>query len=779
MVKNYLTVAIRSLVRDRFYALINISGLAVGVAFSILAFLYVQEEWTFDGFHKNGDRIYRIYSHAPDHIGSSSSSMLGPALQTAFDDGVTPVRVHNRTATLTVADVTIREREAFVDPNFLSVFTFPSVEGDVSSALTDRHSIVLTESHARRLFGEARPVGKTVSCEIRRTSIDLVVTAVLKDPPRNSTFRFGCLLPFELSPQAADPWNYSNIETYVLFDSDSRRSAVASALPQMSKTWLGNEYRKTFRLQPLANIHLDPEIGGGSASHPAYAWILAGIALLVITVASVNFTTLSVARLASRSREVGLRKVLGAQRRQVSAQFLSESLLISALALLAGIGLSWLLLPTFNAMTGRAFTFSDGSLPRSILFLGLITATIGLMSGSYPALIVAGFQPSAALRDRLRLGDTGLLGRVLVVVQFGLSIFMVIGALVGSRQLDYLRSKPLGVRVEQIVTVRTFGFSEEGTRKEALYKEALATNANIVSVAGIGHYLTNSMQSWTNIKAPGGEEVKVQSIAVDYGLIETMDMQLLSGKSLSRQRATTAGSREVVVNEALVKQLGLTDPVGSFLDWGTSPPLVVGVVGDFHFRSLHHSIEPALLEARSSHFNQFMIRIRPENVPETIAFSKEAYERIHPEGTFRYAFFDDEVDKQYREEERWTRIVRYGALIAVFIAAIGAFGLTALTVGQRTKELGIRKVLGAGLHHLSILLGREIFSQVLIAGVMAWVAAYYAAGVWLRNFPYRIDLDADLFALGSLLTLAAVTVAISTHIVRAARENPVNALRAE
>lgn len=457
----------------------------------------------------------------------------------------------------------------------------------------------------------------------------------------------------------------------------------------------------------------------------------------------------------------------------MAGQYLSESVLMSFLSISSGVAVAYLLLPTFNSMTGREFSFATGSGHIALFLVGL-ALLIGVAAGSYPSIIMSRFEPVVALNDRIAVGGKGALGRILIFLQFGLSTFLIVGAFVSTRQLEFLQTKPLGIRVEQIVTVKGLGFSKEERGKAGVYLELLKATPGVVSAAGIGHYLTNQMQAWTTIPTEDGREPKVQNINVGPGLFETLDMKLLAGRSFSVEK--DAMSSNIMVNEEFSRQLNLT--VSQELKTGAHSRQVVGVVKDFHVQSLHHKIEPAIL-TMASYFNQFIVRIRPDNVAETLASLEASWKELSTSRSFSYSFLDDEVDRQYREEERWTRMVRYAASLAIFIACLGAFGLTALAAGRRKKELGIRKVLGARTRHIATLLGRDFLFQVPLAALVAWIGSYYATEKWLASFPYRITLTPDLFLLSSLLTVLVVVAAISAHIYRAAHSDPIVALRRE
>ncbi len=779
MLGNYLKVAFRNLVRHKVYSFINVTGLSIGIAFCVLTFLFVRREWTYDAFHENADRIYRVYMDDTGFEPSGvTSDALGPALAEAFPD-VRSVRIGWGSFSVMQGDRSFRESFRFVDPAILEVFTFPLVKGDPTTVLEGPYSVVITEAAARKYFGDKDPLGKVLSVEIwGRPPVvwDFVVTGIAKPVPKNSSIRFDFLAPFEAGGELRG-WSQEDIQTYLLLPEHRRPADLEERFPELLKMWLGEKRDARMGLQPLLEVHLNPGTRGPKpASNPAFSYILLGIALLVLVIACVNFMTLAVGRSFARAREVGMRKVVGASRTQLMKQFLGESMLLSAMALVAGVALAELLLPAFNSLAGQDLALADQADGVGLVFLLGLALAVGLAAGSYPAFVLSGFQSVAVLKRRLSLGGSSLFGRALVVFQLALSVFLVVSALLMARQLEYLRTKPLGFESDHVLYIHIWDLRERDSDLPGVYRNELLGHHGVLGVTGTSNALSSRTRYRNSIEHEGNE-MGVEMVFVGYDFLETMDISLLEGADFDTRNTDSRAS--IIVNEALVRRLGWDRPVaGRMLRMNKRDITVIGVVQDFHFRSLHHKIGPAVLRL-SPGFTRLLIRIRPENIPGTLAFLEEKWQEVAPDLPFQYSFLDEEVDRQYRKEERWNRIVQYSALFAVFIACLGAFGLTALAVARRTKEIGIRKALGATVPNILSLLSREFLVLVAVASVIAWPVAYYAMERWLQDFAYRIELGVGTFVLGGVLMLAIVLLAVGSQAMRAARANPVDALRYE
>ena len=557
MLGNYLKVAFRNLVRHKVYSFINVTGLSIGIAFCVLTFLFVRREWTYDAFHENADRIYRVYMDTGFGPSGITPDVLGPALVEAFPD-VRSVRISWGASSVIQGDRSFRENFRFVDPAILEVFTFPLVKGDPTTVLEDPYSVVITEAAARKYFGDEDPLGKVLSVEIwGRPPVvrDFVVTGIAKPVPKNSSIRFDFLAPFEAGGELRG-WSYSGIQTYVLLPEHMRPADLEERFPELVKMWLGEKRDGRMGLQPLLEVHLNPGTRGPEpASNPAYSYISLGIALLVLVIACVNFMTLAVGLSFARAREVGMRKVVGASRTQLMKQFLGESMLLSAMALVAGVALTELLLPAFNSLAGQDLALDDQADGVGLAFLLGLALAVGLAAGSYPAFVLSGFQPVAVLKRRLSLGGSGLFGRALVVFQLALSVFLVVSALLMARQLEYLRTKPLGFESDHVLRIQAWDLRERDSKLPQVYWNELLRHHGVLGVTGTSHSLTSQTRYLDSIEHEG-EEKQVDLVNVSYDFLETMKISLLEGRDFSNARDKKPEA-SIIVNEALVRRFGV------------------------------------------------------------------------------------------------------------------------------------------------------------------------------------------------------------------------------
>ena len=820
MLTNYAKIALRSLLKNKVYSLINVVGLSIGTAFCILTFLFVRQEWTYDQFHQHADHIYRVYVQVdgPDgervRMADYMPMALGPALEEGVPEIARTVRLaagrsaeyKDRRVRVEYGEHKFDEKMLLVDPVFLQIFSFPLQHGDPETALSSAHSVVLSAATARRYFGDQDPVGKrlAVGPSWRGGRFeDFTVAGVFAPLPDNSSIRFDLVFPYENAPflinREPDEWRPS-CNVYVQLEEGAQPTAVEERIASVAKEHMlqpgMDEDALQFFLQPLDELHTDTGmatwIGHGlrAASDPFYSYILSGITGLVLLIACINFANLAIGRAAVRGKEIGVRKVVGASRRQLACQFGGEALLLSFASLGLGVALAEISLSLFNAVTLRNLVLDYTRLSTLFAFLCLGGA-VALLAGSYPTLMLANFHPVQVLRGRLQLGGTSRFGRALVVVQFVFSVLLVISAVVMRQQMRLLHEKDLGYNQEQVVVVSTSALPEFAGLQGKL-KDSYLQHSKVVAVTTVRHAIMDEIwNSAKPVKRPDGGEVGVRQFFVDYDFLETLEMQLVEGRDFSAEfGADRAGA--MVVNQALVEVMGWEEPVGQTVEF-TDPKsarlqksdgigTVIGVVRDFHFFSLHRQVQPAALLLNSSIGNEsklVLVRIRPEGVRETLAFLNQQWRQIAPDADFRFSFLDQDIERYYREEERWERIVSYAALLAVFVACLGALGLTALAVHQRTKEIGIRKVLGATVPSVVALLSGQFIRLVGLANLIAWPVVYFAMGRWLEGFAYRIELGIELFLAGGAMTLVVVLATVSAQAVKAALTNPVEALRYE
>ncbi len=769
---SYLKTAVRNLARHRIYSAINIIGIAIGLAFCILTYLFVHNEWTYDTFHENADRIYRVYIKGRnERVHGVTPGPLGPALTEAFPDMQT-VRFASRTGKIGTENRAFRAKLGFTDPNFFNTFSFPILQGDPSHALQDKYSALITEKTAQKYFNNANPVGAVLPIEHKNEIQDYTITGIVKNAPKNSTIQFDLLLPFEQS-KIEDLWSFYSIFTFMMLPPNVHPNSLEQQFPKWTKNWWDEKRENQIKLQPLTKMHFDQTMYVSGRSNPVYSYILSGIALLVLFIACVNFTTLTLGRQATRAREVGLRKVVGAKRLQIANQFIGESLLLIFIALIAGIAIAELALPTFNTLAEKSLSMSDGLNLTTLAFLILLVSLAGITAGGYPALILSRLQPTQIIASRLQIKTGNRFGKALIVFQFALSIFFIITTLMMGKQLTFLRTQSLGYQTEHVIAISTSDLKKQNKTTETVFRDALRSHHAVISTTWINHPLNNDMRMSSPVKYQGSPKQSVETLNIDYDFFKTLDIKLVAGRAYARESPTDA-KEAIIVNEALVEKLGIEAPIGKTINDNT----IIGVVQNFHFRSLHHKIEPAIMTL-FIHTGRLLVRIHPENVPGTIAFIKEQWEKVALNQTFNFSFIDENLDKQYKKEERWNQMIQYATGFAIFIAALGAFGLAALATTRRTKEIGIRKVLGASQSQILSLLSQEFVLYIALSSLIAFPIAYYATNQWLQTFAYRTELGIGAFLLGSVAMFLVVLTTVTTQTLKAARANPADSLRDE
>ncbi len=805
MLRNYLKIALRNLFRNKIYSFINIFGLSVGIAFCILIYLFVRNEWSYDTFHKNARLIYRAavfenYSEQQQYFNTVTPFPLAQALEQNFPEVQRCVRIADVSDLVRQGEITFPERYHLVDPDFLEVFSFPLLQGEPESVLRTPNSVVLTEEMSKKYFGIEDPIGKTLSIKFAGGFQDFLITGIARNVPINSSIQFDFLLSFE---RAKELWgermrkNWFNVipETYVQVQDGVRGMELERKLPSLVKQIMGERYKEgayILRLQPLTTIHLDTSYPSGiePTSDPANSYVLAGIALLVLLIACINFMTLSIGRSVSRSREVGVRKVVGAVRSQLMRQFWGEAVLLSFFSLFLGIGTAVLLMPTFNSLANKNLHLAF-DVTTFFVLLGLM-GVVGFIAGSYPAGFLSAFKPVEVLKGKERQGNRNFLSHGLVVVQFALSIFLMISTIVMSEQLHFLRGKNLGYNSEQVVVITTNSNPQEGMRLVELFRNDLGKKTGIIQIAG-SIYTFGAGWETVDFHTDDGIFREFYLNRVDHDFLDTLGIELAAGRNFSKDFPSDL-REAVIVNEAFAEEFNWQSPIGERLPGRRFPThRVIGVVKDFNFESLHDPIRPMMLvldfttiyqgienhSVSSSRAPKIFVRIKPDNIPQTIALLKDTWEKIAPNVPFNFSFLDDDVDRLYRTEERWGKIVNYSSFFAILIACLGLFGLASLTITRRTKEICIRKVLGSSEAGVIRILCKDFAKLVLIANIIAWPVAYYAMYSWLEGFAFRTSIGLWIFFLAAALAFVIALATVSFQAVKAALINPVDGLRYE
>ena len=817
MLTNDLKIAWRHLLRNKTYAVINVVGLALGIACCVLLALFVRSEWTYDAFHEKADRIVRVNRVTTEPSGdrttaASSPAPLAPALTEAFPEVETAVRLNDGSVRITQGDTDFEAEALFADSTFFDVFSFTLLRGTPERALRVPQGIVLTEPAARRYFGTADPLGETLTVRIENETIQAEVTGVVEAPPARSSLQFEMLLPFPLYAYnysgrirevAMQRWDFPVGATFALLRMPDQRAALASKLDRFADQHFGASSPNTqddgsvvigsgrgnteLSLQPLTDIHLNPDISPTALtapSDPIYSYLLAGAALLVLLIGGINFTTLALGRSAGRAREVGVRKVLGARRGQVRSQFWGEALLTSSAALILGLVLASLFLPAFNQMAGTELTFA--LTPSVGLGLLGLTVLVGLLAGSYPALVLSRFAPAPILRGSAQIGGQSGLVRGLVVLQFTLSAALVAGTLVMSEQLDFMQSN-LGFRTEQVMRITELGSTTQGKALYTAFRTEARRHPGVqeMGATSFSFFFGGGM----DVPVALGDTAQVTTtvIPADTSFLSTMDIAVVDGRGFDPNRTDR---QSVVVNRAFVQAMGWTSPVGKTINLAEGSMLgralgtveVIGVTENFHTQSMRTRIQPVMIASNAvfgGGVGAIYVRIAPDRAGETIDALREAWTAVAPDRVFHYSFFDDVVDEAYQTEQRLRSIVQSAAGFALFIACFGLFGLAALAVARRTREVGIRKALGASVTSIIALFSKDFLTLTGVAVVLALPLAYWGAQQWLQTFAYRVDLGPGLFLLagGLILTIALLTV--SAQAWRAARIDPATTLRDE
>ena len=802
MIKNYMIVALRSLLNNKTLLLLNIPGLAIGMACCTLILLYVQDEMGFDRFHEHADRIYRLSEELHmkgevRHIAITSYPM-GPTLVDDYPEVIAAVRFFrdsNRYIVSHDKKTFYEDRFLFADANIFDVFTFPLVKGNSKTALQAPFSIVITEQMANKYFGLEDPIGQTLTVN---KLITFNITGVLKNLPHDAHFQFDFLgsfstLPDNLFPSNELGWMNHSFYTYLLLEEGSAHE-LQGKLPVFAETHfakMSQEVGMRFRpfLQPLTDIHLHShlEFELGANGDILYIYLFVIIAFFVLVLACINFTNLSIAHAMSRSKEIGIRKVVGATRLQLMYQFFGESILQVLFALFLAALLVELVLPELNFLVQRDLSWEDVGASRVVVLLLSTGLIAGILSGSYPALYLSGFQPSNVLKGVQFAGIKKThLKKMLVVFQFAISIVLIINTIIVYDQSNYIRNKPLGFKKEHIV-VMPFVNKKIMPR----YKSALSVFPNILFTSASSSLPGRQMNAsyFRLTDKPSAEGLLMNVIRVDPDFIQVFDLEVLEGRPFA-EHFSSDRQGAYIFNEAAIRSLDEKPSIGQKIELifpqegkfiVVNSGNLVGIIKDFHYQSLHHQVEPLVIMTNTGtgRAQYFSIRIRSDDISDTLRLLKTQWLNVAPNTPFEYFFFDEDYDKLYHSEDRLGKFFGIFSFLAILVASLGLFGLVSFTTQQRLKEIGVRKVLGASFHSLVFLLSKEFAMLVVVAYLVACPVAYSVMNRWIQNFAYRIDLDLLPFVLGGLIPLFIIISTMGCLSWKAARANPVDVLRDE
>ena len=813
MFKNYFKVAIRNLAKQKTLAFINIFGLSVGIACFCLFMLYAVNEFNYDNFHKNGNRIFRVFLWSQAKEGEKAHGdiyhpmPLGPAMKKDLPGIVDYVRLREtgRESFVKTDDKVLREEMSFADPSFFSIFSFKLISGSAEKALQQLNSLVLTESTARLIFGKANPIGKIIQVKVEDQFEPFIVTAVAEDPPSNSSIRFKMLGNFNFlattktGVKRMNNWHQYSYQTYLLLRPGTNLPSDRNTLKAFRKKyypdeesksredgWKGQGPRIIFGLQSLTTMHTDTKVNGGIVSpvDPQKIWILLGIAAAVLFIACINFTTLSIGRSAGRSVEVGVRKVIGGTKKDLVIQFLIEAMLLAMISALIGLLLAYFLMPLFNRLSGIKLDFSFSRFPQLLWLISGVVILSGLFAGSYPALVLSGFKPVEVLKTKIRLSGSNIFTRMLVIVQFSLSAGLIISTIIIVQQLHYMQSKYPGFNKENVVVVDADGISNT-KNIYALFKQRLASAPGILGTAsaepGLGEH-----QGWNmSMFKYKGKDRGVYEYFIDADYMQVLGMKLLGGRNFNASIASDTVV-SVIINEAMMNDFGWTiqnalgQRLKGYADDDSRTPIVIGIVKNFNYLALSSKVEPQMFQQFASYEpHKFFVRIQPGDPSKVLAVLQESWKDIAADYPLKFSFLDENLDGFYKSEKRWSNIVGWAAGISIFLACLGLLGIAALAAVNRIKEIGIRKVLGASVSGIVGLLSQDFLKIILIALAIATPLTWYIMSRWLYDYAYRININWWVFAITGAVTIFVALLAVSFQAIKAAIANPVDSLRSE
>ncbi len=800
MLKNYFIIALRNLTRNKVYSFINIAGLSLGLACSMLIILYVKDEVSYDRFHEGVGQIYRITSQSFDknenklHHDGNTGYLQGPRFTANIPELQSFVRIQSGQRDIRKGTDVSSHELLMVDSNFFSMFSFPLIEGNPKNCLKDPHAVVLSEDEAKKQFGTKQALGKILMMKDEETFIPYTVTAVTKKCPQNSSIKFDILLPMKLTKsdeQNSENWFNIFLNSFVVlaphaqvktveakmqkfYDADTKEAikSLTAKYGAMVADW-----KAEYKLQPFLDMHLSKEMpadnGLSDNSNPTYSYILSGIAIFILLIASINFVNLTIARSVRRAKEIGIRKVVGGERKQLIMQFLGESFLLCFFAFSLALVIVYLILPVFNDLSNKALAISylfDFKLVAGYLLLFLFTA---FLAGFYPALVLSGYNPVQTLYSRFKLSGKNYLQKGLVVLQFSLASFLIIATFTIYAQFNYLTTEKLGYDDSNLIGVQKWGISRD---QAVLFKSELLKNPNIVDVS-----FKNGGDWGTVAKVNVDSVIQFQYETVDESYIPMLKIPILQGRNFSRDFPSDS-THSVLINEAFAKKAGWKKPVGRQVDfwYNNEKYTVVGLVKNYHYHSLNEEIGPELLTMKKKNeYGRAFIKIKQGTETAVLKHIEKTFKTLFPIFPFSYAFKADENYKNYQSEAKWKQIMLFSAILTIFISCIGLFGLSVLAAESRTKELGIRKVLGASVNHVVTILSKDFVKLVILALGIAIPLAWYAANKWLQNYPYRIGLSWQIFALAGVLVIFIALATVSFQAFRSALANPVNSLRSE
>lgn len=790
MFKSYLTIAVRSLLKRKGYSAINIIGLGAGLAAVIVILLFAQQELSYDRFHERADDVYQVYKERVTPTGTQVTrdtwAPLGERLEREYPAVEESVRMWTTTEWVRIGDRRFQEDVTYTDPSLFASFTFPLAAGDPASALSQPTSVVISSEAAARYFGDRDPIGEALRID---NVGEYVVSGVLQEIPRNSSIEIDLAVPIESAPfydDIVDEWDGSFLFTYVLLDEGADPSKLEAQFPALVRNIWDDEVasRTNMRLEPL------PELYNALTGNRRYAYIMLGVALIILVIGAINFINLATARSLERAREIGMRKVLGARRRQLVQQFIGEATVLSLAALSLAVFVVKLMLPLINDVYGLQLELTLGSAPIIPIALLLFGVGVGLLAGAYPALFISRFGPIASLRGGVTSGDASgtRLRHALVVTQFALAVALIAGTLVMRDQIHYMQSAELKFDSENVIVVNVgvsdFEDRDDAARRLDTFKAELARTSSITAIASSSH-APGRWRGWFTFAIPEGwgdeDPLRMRVAFVDDDYFDAYGISFVEGRPFDRDRPTD-DQASVIVNEAALSAFGWEHPEGRTVRRGDQDFTVIGVVRDYHFSSLRDEIAPVLHFYRQPDngvHNFVAARVEPGREEQALAAIASAWRQVDPERALPYEFADRTFAQLYERDQQLAAVVGTFTMLAILIACLGLFGLASWSVTQRLKEVGIRRVLGASATAIVLLLSRDFMRLVLVALIVAVPIGYVAMSEWLADFAYRVPIGASAFVLAGGAAAVIAFVTVSVLATRAALIDPVRTLRYE
>ncbi len=783
MFKNYFKIAVRNIQRHKVFSSINIMGLALGLACCIFIMLWIFDELAYDRFHENSNSIYRVEEeiHYSGKIFKSmaTSPAVAPALKEEFPEIADASRYDP------VKNILVRYEDKMfyepdivtAEPSFFNIFSFEFIKGDKNSVLNDPHSVVITQDIAEKYFGDEDPIGKMLIFE---NTDQYMVNGVIETVPQNTHLRFNIIIPFSYitgrSGFDENNWRSSYISTYVKLNASTDKGYVNDKISQLHKEHVEDSDIEYY-LQPVIDIHLYSNYGSGNIR---YVYIFSATAALVLLIACINFMNLSTARSAKRAKEIGMRKVVGAQRKHIIKQFFGESLIMTFAALVFALGIVMILLPQFNQLAGKQLSLMTASnIGNLILGLFIIMFVTGIMAGSYPALLLSSFRPIQTIRGSLSLGSGGTVFRkIMVLFQFSISIFLIIATITVKSQLSHMQNMNLGWEKEHLIYLN---INDKILPQYDVLKNELVGDSRILGVTLSRQLPGRFGNTLGNLRWEGKDpdySISAHFNSIDYDFPETLGIGLTSGRTYSKNFPSDTVNA-VLINSEFERAMGGRPAAGKPLWIGEQQFDIIGVMEDFHIQSARNKIEPTLLFLDPRGTRYIFIRIKPEDISSTLTFLSDTWKTYLPDYPMEYNFMDETFNNIYRAESRMGVLFTYFTSLAILIACLGLFGLSAFMAQQRTKEMGIRKVYGASVPGIVVLLIREFLKWVVAANIIAWPLSWYLMNTWLQSFAYRIDIYWTVFILSGLSALMIAVLTVVFQALKAARTNPINSLRYE